>query len=185
VERSAQTSREAATECSPRRKPWDRKWETSKPRRGERKVATQSLQRRVKHHQSTGFSPGGRLPPLFHKSFCTIVTNNLYWDIRKRTMESCARFAPNVLLESSRADYPGFVTQDSRLEVHSSTTLYFARLCAQDFLIQYFADTQNGISTKKSQISINNSLFCKTLPASHLDPILCATSAGPASYKIH
>ena len=56
VERSTQTSREAATECSPRRKPWDREWEISKPRRGERKVATRCLQppldSRPRHHGS-------------------------------------------------------------------------------------------------------------------------------------
>ena len=36
-------SREAATECSPRRKPWE-KWEPEKPQRGERLALTHTLQ---------------------------------------------------------------------------------------------------------------------------------------------
>jgi hypothetical protein len=35
-------SREAAAECSPRRKPWE-KWETEEPLRGERSVLTHIL----------------------------------------------------------------------------------------------------------------------------------------------
>ena len=43
VERMAfPLSRGAATECSPRRKPWE-KWETEEPQRGERLVLTHTL----------------------------------------------------------------------------------------------------------------------------------------------
>jgi hypothetical protein len=44
--RALLTSREAAQECSPRRKPWESRWEMNQPQRGERE---RSFHKQSKH----------------------------------------------------------------------------------------------------------------------------------------